>query len=274
MSIEYTHGDNIKAKKKSTKYGKSPYLELINEIEERYNQLKKNIEEIKGEEKEDIYKKTDLINEYYSFIRQPKFNIIDSRSKLHSTVLEEFCSYLFSNIKNFSNYEYTTGQTKAYTNMSFSPKNFEDFSKNSGVFVSEKDQDFTISKKIKCYFQTKENQEEKESKEIFVPVVAIECKTYIDKTMFDGSCQAAEKLKAGNPFSLILIIAETNQIGRDVNINHSRIDQIYILRKNSEENPIDRDLVWDLFSMVKNHLNKEWYNPEEAMKNGKLITRI
>jgi len=272
MSIKYTHGNNIQTKK-TTKYGKEPYLSLLEEIENEYNRLRADIEKIKGNKKEDVYEKTDLINKYYKFLRQEKFNIFDSRSKLHSTVLEEFCSYLFNGIKDFSKYEYDIGQTKAYTNMSFSPKNFEDFHSNSGVFVSEKDQDFVISKKIKCFFQTNESQKIKESKKISVPVIAIECKTYIDKTMFDGSCQAAEKLKAGNPFSLILIVAETNQIGKEINVNHSRIDQIYILRKESAENPIDKELVWDLFVTVKNHLEKDWFNPEEAIKNGKLITR-
>jgi len=274
MNIRYTHGDNIKAKKLSPKYSKGKYAVLINEIEERYIKLKQAMEKIKGHAKKDIYKKTDLINKYYTFLRQSKFDVFDSRSKLHSTVLEEFCSYLFANIKDFEKYQYSVGQIKAYTNMSFSPRNFEDFSSRSGVFVSEKDQDFAISKKIDCFFKTKNDQAEKEMKEIFVPIVAIECKTYIDKTMYDGSCQTAEKLKSGNPFALSLIVAETNEIGKDINVNYSMIDQIYILRKNSDKNPINRELVWDLFGKVKNHLEKEWFNPEAAIESGKLITRI
>ncbi|MFQ6055585.1 MAG: Bpu10I family restriction endonuclease, partial [Methanosarcinales archaeon] len=39
-----------------------------------------------------------------------------------------------------------------------------------------------------------------------IPIVSIECKTYRDKTMFEGSVSTAEKIKKGNLYCIFLIV--------------------------------------------------------------------
>jgi len=43
------------------------------------------------------------------------------------------------------------------------------------------------------------NNENWQENKIYVPIVSIECKTYLDKTMYEGSISTAEKIKKGIP---------------------------------------------------------------------------
>ena len=132
--------------------------------------------------------------------------------------------------------------------------------------INVKDQDFAIYRKILI----KANGE---SKEINVPIVAIECKTYIDKTMLEGAIATAEKFKNGNPYCLYVVVTETYGVSYDVDPAYSRIDQIYVLRKGKmTDNPIDYEVVKDLFSFVKNHLERDWSDIKKRLETeGKIL---
>lgn len=51
-----------------------------------------------------------------------------------------------------------------------------------------------------------------------IPVVAIECKTYLDKTMLEGSSRAAEEVKARNPNGLYIVVMEWLKLSDAVNL--------------------------------------------------------
>jgi hypothetical protein len=145
------------------------------------------------------------------------------------------------------------------------------------VFINNKNQDFTISKFIKCTFECNKNHE---YKEIIVPAVAIECKTFIPSTMLGQSIYEAQLLKQGNPYSLYIVVAEQNALSDDVNLKNIPIDEIFILRRQkrnslknkvSDKKPVDYQVVKDLYEFVKDYLNKEWFNNEKATERGRLI---
>jgi len=60
-----------------------------------------------------------------------------------------------------------------------------------------------------------------------------------------------------------------------VNPKHTQIDEIFVLRRQKHKrkplNPIDAQIVWELFNPVKDHLEKEWWTPEKATERGRLI---
>ena len=102
-----------------------------------------------------------------------------------------------------------------------------------------------------------------------VPVVSIECKTYIDKTMLEGSIATAEKIKSGNPYCLFLVVTEWYDVSYEVDPAYSRIDQIYVLRKQkrkaNKNNPINYTVVNDL-------LERDWSNIEQKLtETGKIL---
>ena len=103
-----------------------------------------------------------------------------------------------------------------------------------------------------------------------IPAIAIECKTYLDKTMLEGSSTAAEQLKHRNPNALYFVVAEWLKLTEQVNLRKFKVDQIYVLRKQKntdreyryipsyQKNPVYIDVVQHLFNSVRNHLTIDW----------------
>lgn len=277
MSV-FIHGDNIETKLKKAKGINLTYL---NEIKAEYEAWRKKIDALKGQRTaEDIKKLVKALNKYKNFVDQPKYrkesgnlNGFTSQSKLHSTVLEEFMYHLLIEIPELNGKNLEFGPTHAYSNLYFSPASLASFETNTGMSINTKDQDFAISKKIALttYSSAHLTQEEYE---IHVPVVSIECKTYLDKTMYEGSVATAEKIKRGNPYSLFLIVTETYEVAANVDPAYSEINQIYVLRKQSqreEKQAIQTDIVEDLYQTVERHLKSSWRDVDKKIKSGKLI---
>ncbi len=94
--------------------------------------------------------------------------------------------------------------------------------------------------------------------------------------MLEGSSRAAEELKARIPNCMYLVVMEWIKLSDDVNLRKYKVDQLYVLRKqrNTDRefryaedyvaNPIDRDVVWHLFNLVRNHLTRDWTGSIEA----------
>ena len=77
---------------------------------------------------------------------------------------------------------------------------------------------------------------EDQREDIIIPVVAIECKTYTDKTMLNEAQFAAQKLKQGSPNTKVYILSEGNQVDdNEIPLKgQTPLDQIFILRKLKE----------------------------------------
>jgi len=110
----------------------------------------------------------------------------------------------------------------------------------------------------------------------FVPVIAIECKTYLDKTMLEGSIATAEKIKIGNPYCRFCIVTEFYEVDKNVDVKHSRIDQIYVLnkdakRKTSVSSNIQTDVVERIYKQTNKHLQQKWSDVENNIKNNGIV---
>lgn len=278
MSV-YIHGDNIETKLKSEK--KPTNRDHLQEIQQRYKAFRQEIDGLKSDRTAATIKKlVKSLNTYKDFVDQAKYrkekgnaNGFTSQSKLHSTVLEEFMYHLLSRIPALTGKHLEYGPTNAYSNLYFAPADLQTFETKSGLTINTKDQDFAISKKVRLS-TVLSPAGESEKRDIHVPVVSIECKTYLDKTMYEGSVATAEKIKRGNPYSLFLIVTETYEVSSDVDPAYSEIDQIYVLRKQSqreERKPIQVDIVEDLYRTVERHLNASWRDVDKKIQAGKLI---
>lgn len=278
MSV-YIHGDNIETKLKSEK--SQANLDYLREIQGRYRVWRGEIDALKGKrEKHDIAKLVVGLNAYKDFVDQPKFrkekgnpNGFTSQSKLHSTVIEEFMYHLLSGIPALAGKHLEYGPTNAYSNLYFAPADLQAFETKSGLIINTKDQDFAISKKVQLSTVLLPAGEP-EKRDIHVPVVSIECKTYLDKTMYEGSVATAEKIKRGNPYSLFLIVTETYEVPTTVDPICSEIDQIYVLRKQrrrENKQSIQTDIVEDLFEKIAAYTSLSSRDVGKKIKAGKLI---
>ena len=90
-----------------------------------------------------------------------------------------------------------------------------------------------------------------------VPAIAIECKTYLDKNMLEGSSRSAEELKARNPNGLYMVVMEWIKLADAVNLRKYKVDQIYVLRRQKNT---DRDKRY-LAGYVKNPRDISYRDP-------------
>lgn len=278
------HGDTIDGKIRNHKSGEK--CDVIAKISEKYKKWRSDNEFITGVSKRDINKKTRLLNQYKTFVRainkKPiRGYVFTFQTKLEPTIIEEFLYYLFKDLPILQNKSLKLGPTQAYVDMGFSPSDIDSFEKDVGLDISTKDQDFAISRPV-FYVVLPKPTKKVRFKELDVPVVAIEVKTWLDKTMLVGAAGTAERLKSANPNSLFIVVTETTGVGKGVILNKTRIDEIFVLRKQRSHErddpqklkPISSDVVWQLFSMVKKHLEKKWVqSSDDALSTGRLIQR-
>lgn len=226
--------------------------------------------------KEDVYKSVEFLNEYYNFIHNNELdNTFSAQGKFRSTILEEYIFMLFRGYVEKIKQEYDSngvidsGATKAYSNLYFKAKNMADFINSPIIGVNEKDQDYAIFRKFSIV------ADQNKKLRIHIPALAVEAKTYIDKTMLDSIIATAEKIKTGNPHARFVAVAESYDVSHKVDPAYSRIDQIYIFRKTSrkgDRQDIAPDTVWRFFSDTITHLQRPWFDIESRMtKEGTII---
>ena len=244
------------------KYDDGHKIDQLQRITERYiPYLEANLDLI-GYSDEIIRERVALLNDYYNFIHENDYdNLFSSQGKFRPTILEEFLFLLFKDFVteyqdrlNAADY-LESGSVKAYSNLYFKAKSFSEFVTNPEIAINEKDQDFAIYRKFVLTVNGGN------AVNLQVPAVAIEAKTFIDKTMLDGIIATAEKVKSGNPYSMFISVTETYDVAFGVDPAYSRIDQIYVLRKTTRKsawNSIDEGVVIRMFHKIKSHLERPW----------------
>lgn len=209
-----------------------------------------------------IREKVRMLNTYYNFFHDNELdNAFSSQGKMRPTILEEFLFLLFKDLVEKLKKDYDredvfhSGSTKAYSNIYFKAQNLQNFIESPEIGINQKDQDYAIYRT----FSISVNGADPLT--VQIPAVAVEAKTYLDKTMLDSIIATAEKLKSGNPHTWFVAVAESYDVSFDVDPAYSRIDQIYVLRKSrrkAEWADIKEDVVLKLFSDVKTHLERPW----------------
>ncbi len=247
------HEDNINGKIKSDYKGKGKEFEKFKE--EHYLPFKMAQSSIAGLNKQAIIKRVPLLEDYLKSIKLFNAdNWITAQSKFRSSVLEEFCGWLFKNHPKVSELGLSFFKKGVYAGMSID--------KDGKVKIKSKDIDFCIGKIVDAKIAG-------EDYEIKIPIVGVECKTYIDNTMFSEAQFTAQKLKGGSPGIKIFVIAETNEIAIEQLPSQSPVDQVYILRE-AVSCPIDAEVVWDFFKAISDVLDK--ISMEQLVKlPGKLL---
>ena len=79
--------------------------------------------------------------------------------------------------------------------------NLQIFSKPN-PYIHSKDQDFVLGASLELIIKTNDNTT---NQEIIVPVVAIECKTYIERNMLDSCSGTARRLKNAMPYCIYIV---------------------------------------------------------------------
>ncbi|XHX76278.1 MAG: Bpu10I family restriction endonuclease [Stenomitos frigidus ULC029] len=313
------HGSNLKQKEKhKKKYGDADSRRYLSEIRSEYDKWSSANLHLVGptskctdQDNEIILRRVELLSTYKNFLDQQHYaEKLDSRSNLHSSVIEEFLYYLFRDLVQDFGKNALIGKSHTFKDIFFVPPKYSEMLKRPYARIEKKDHDFVIGVTIQASLEAAVPPEQddkpgemltllKEEPEAYsevtvtgntethifdIPVIAIECKTYLDKTMLEGSSRAAEDLKARSPNSLYLVVMEWIKLTSDVNLRKYKVDQIYVLRrqKNTDredryaetyiKKPIDPTVVGELFKKVRTHLTTDWVGGLEAgIERGWLI---
>jgi hypothetical protein len=246
----FYHESNLVAKSSDTKGNVYRPIreEFIRFKQEIYDPYKQKQMRIRGISRRKINAKTELLNEYYrrvdEFIALQKTRgwRITSQSKFRPTVLEEFCGYLFKDIPEIARFELDFFNKNVFAGIVLD--------RNGKALVKTKDIDFCIGKKFIVNIGSEEYQ-------IIIPIIAIECKTYIDKTMFSESQYTAQKMKHGSPNVRVYCIAERNEIDTEEipTKGQTPLDQIFIIR-GKETNLINSDATFMFFKEIRESLKQ------------------
>ncbi len=155
------------------------------------------------------------------------------QTKLDNTILEEFLPWLIDRrlvpgIKNIPSA--TGGPQKSFSGLSFGP--FSIPLADGGMNFKEKDQDFTIGRKIFLKASPNETFEGNDiiSKAINVAYFVAELKTNLDKTMFQEAAATSHELKTNVTGSTYLLLCEWLDMP-PIDTRQTDIDEAIILRK-------------------------------------------
>ena len=194
--------------------------------------------------------------------------------------MEEFFYLLFQKHIGLTALAYDNlfiGKGNSYVSLSFAPNSFDKIFSEPNTYIHTKDQDFMLGASIQIQIEAAGNEE---STTTVIPVVAIECKTYLERNMLDSCAATAGRLKNAMPYCIYIVASEYMKM-TDASPELTDIDEVYILckaknaererRKRAGEPPLDiqSDLIQDLYNRVCRHLNAIWWKPEDAIQNGK-----
>ncbi len=261
------------------------YLKGQNEVTCDFSSLDFNAlnETDKHSVNECITKRVSLLNTYYRFFEDNKIEskgAFDSRSKIRSTILEEFMYFLFRDyvamlVKKSGVPDGTikNGSVDAYSNLYFTSADVNKFIKAPSIEINTKQQDYAIFREVSISIKNAADSERIAN----IPLLAIENKTFLDKTMLEGSIATAEKIKMGAPYSIYIVATETYAVKFDVDPVYSRIDQIFVLRKCKHEKDnrlpkdIDAGVVQQMFWFVVSKIMRPWSSVEKKLSESGVI---
>lgn len=209
------------------------------------------------------------------------------QANLRSTILEEFLYWLFRDVfrtlKQPRPDGFRIGKTiGAYVDLTFAPHSFRRVFDEPNPVVHTKDQDFAFGPEIEL--EVRSGGESTVSR-VLLPVVAIECKTFLAKNHLDMCADTATRLRAAMPYCLYFVASEFLKMRSDVTPEFTDVAEIFVLcrAKNGERrprrkaglapHPIHTDLVVEMWQMVLHHLRAIWWSPEDAVERGRIIGR-
>lgn len=282
LDNKHIHGKNLReytAKQSGAK------RETFDKLMAAYETYRNRIEAVEELTENGIREYVAALNEY-RLVAVPVFDSLDNNGQvaLGYTIMEEFFYLLFRKKVELMNVEHNNlfvGKGNSYVSLSFTPSSFAGLFNKPNAYIHTKDQDFVLGANVEIKV-TADGQAETTT--TVIPAVAIECKTYLERNMLDSCAATATRLKNAMPYCIYIVASEYMKMS-DATPELTDIDEVYILckaknadrerRKRTHQSPfsIDSDLIIDLYKRVSRHLNAIWWNPEDAVENGKIINR-
>lgn len=203
----------------------------------RYREWIEDLEAVKCGQKKAVQRLVDATNRYKLSIELDL--IFDSpgdflyrqkgQLKLDNTILEEFLPQLFYRGLNLADSSFEFGPQKTFAGLSFS-SSLASPGVGGRPSLRTKDQDFVLGKRLHMMTSFNKDFSEAERVESHLGYVCAECKTNLDKTMFQEAVATSRDLKMAVPSSLYFLVCEFLDM-TPVSITPTHIDDVLIVRK-------------------------------------------
>lgn len=230
------HLDKLKALLRNQRLPKAD-KPRVEEALKHYHAWIEAIEAVHGEQRQSIQKLVDVTNRYKMFV---ELNLIfDSpedflyrqkgQLKLDNTILEEFLPQLLYRGLNLVENNFELGPRNTFAGLSFM-SSLGSPGKGGRPTLRTKNQDFILGKHLYIMSSFNKDFHDAERVESHLGYVCIECKTNLDKTMFQEAVATSRDLKIAVPSSLYFLVCEFLDM-TPVSIVSTQIDDVLIVRK-------------------------------------------
>lgn len=239
MIIEHFPQPHLKKLEACAANGRLPASERarVEEAIGRYHHWIESMKDVTPDMDDGIERLVSVTNEYKKYIELDL--IFDSpenflyrqkgQLKLDNTIIEEFLPHLIARTIKGPNEVFELGPRKTFSGLSFT-SSIGDTGRGGSPYLRSKDQDFILGKRL--YLKSAFNRDFTNSTliESHLGYVCIECKTNLDKTMFQEAAATSRDLKIAVPGSLYFLACEFLDM-TPVSISSTQIDDVLILRK-------------------------------------------
>lgn len=279
---KHIHGKNLRD---YTSKQRGCQKQLFDSVVSHYENYRNTVDRITALDNDGINSIVSALNDYRRYAI-PIFDRLDNAGQkaLGYTIMEEFFYLLFSKkviLMGLHQDSLFLGKGNSYVSLSFTPGSFSEIFNRPSAYIHTKDQDFVLGTNIQIQVKA---DGAPETANTIIPVVAIECKTYLERNMLDSCAATASRLKKAMPYCVYIVASEYMKMS-DAIPELTDIDEVYILcraknsdrerRKQNGEHPFDIDasLIIDLYRRIERHLNAIWWKPDNAVEIGKIINR-
>ena len=209
----------------------------VEETLSRYHNWIREMEDVTPERKNTVQRLVDITNRYKRFV---ELNLIfDSpenflyrqkgQLKLDNTILEELLPQLcYRSLRPMEN-NLEFGPHKTFAGLSFT-SSLAHPGTGGQPSLRTKDQDFILGKRLYMMMSFDKEFHQAERVESYLGYVCVECKTNLDKTMFQEAVATSRDLKIAVPSSLYFLVCEFLDM-TPLSITSTYIDDVFIVRK-------------------------------------------
>jgi hypothetical protein len=236
MNLPTPHLDKLNAALLNEKLPSSE-IPRLKEAIDKYNQWIANINGVNNDNNRLINNLVKLLNDYKLYV---DFNLIFSSSndflyrqkgqlKIDNSVIEEFLPHLVLKVFPQLNDNVVFGPRKCFSAMYFK-STLHDVTKGGGLEIRTKAQDFAIAKKLFIRTSHSDTFTDYETKDTYLGYITSECKTNLDKTMFQEATATAHDVKTAIPGAKYFLLCEWLDM-TPISTVPTDIDEVLILRK-------------------------------------------
>jgi hypothetical protein len=235
MPLPTPHLDKITAALENNKMPAAA-LERLRAGMEKYYQWIADMASVEGDREHVVKELVRIFNGYKFYV---DFDLIFSceedflyrqkgQLKIDNSVIEEFLPHLaFKAFPELTGVRF--GPTKCFSDAYFKT-NLQAMTNGGGLSIRTKDQDFAIAKKLYIKSSHDSRFTQTDSVETYLGYVTAECKTNLDKTMFQEATATAHDVKSALPGSKYFLLCEWLDM-TPVSTAPTDIDEVLILRK-------------------------------------------